>query len=327
MTDLGARDVLPVEAARRHGWRGLLRRLVLEENPPSGSPDQPPGPVSGPSVSEGSIDPLNLPDLVPAEVDAVRKRFDKPRVVAFVNPKGGVHKTTATVLAAATFGALRGSGVLAWDDNELRGTLGLRAGASGHGRTVRHLLDDLWTVESMADRGPSRLDPYLRKQQGGFDVLAAAEDAQIGRRLSASTVGRMASLFSSTHDLLLVDTGNNVDSENWRTIAGVADQLVVVTLPREDAAFTADWMLDLLIEDGHAEKVSQAVTLMSSTGPVLDLGLAAELGEHFAGRTRVVAHAPYDPALESGGRIDYSALLPVTREAWVRVAATISAGL
>ena len=54
----------------------------------------------------------------------LRRKLGKPRVLAFANPKGGVHKTTATVLAAATIGSVRGRGVLAWDDNELRGTLG-----------------------------------------------------------------------------------------------------------------------------------------------------------------------------------------------------------
>ena len=57
----------------------------------------------------------------------LRSDLGGPRVIAFANPKGGVHKTTATVLCAATVGSVRGRGVLAWDDNELRGTLGLRA--------------------------------------------------------------------------------------------------------------------------------------------------------------------------------------------------------
>ena len=50
--------------------------------------------------------------------------------------------TTATVLCAATDGGVRGRGVLAWDDNELRGTLGLRAGSARHARTIRHLIRD-----------------------------------------------------------------------------------------------------------------------------------------------------------------------------------------
>ncbi len=77
----------------------------------------------------------------------LRRQLGGPRVIAFANPKGGVHKTTATVLAAATIGSVRGRGVLAWDDNELRGTLGLRAGSARHARTIRHLVTELAEVE------------------------------------------------------------------------------------------------------------------------------------------------------------------------------------
>src|SRR5690606_7498388 len=107
-------------------------------------------------------------------VDLLRRELRLPRVLAFANPKGGVHKTTATVLAAATIGSVRGRGVLAWDDNELRGTLGLRAGSARHARTIRHLVADLLEVEATV--GPElaeRLDDYLRHaSDGSYDVLA-----------------------------------------------------------------------------------------------------------------------------------------------------------
>jgi MinD-like ATPase involved in chromosome partitioning or flagellar assembly len=130
-----------------------------------------------------------------------------------------------------------------------------------------------------------------------------------------------------SHLLVLVDTGNNVDSDNWRTIVERADQLVVVTLPREDAAFAADWMLEVLVEDGFEDKVADAITVFSTPTPNVDPALLADLTEHFTSRTRAVVQAPYDPALEQGGRIEYSALRPETRDAWVHVAALIAQGL
>jgi len=59
-------------------------------------------------------------------VAAVQAPCIGPRLVAVVNPKGGAGKTPAVLAAAATWGAHRGS-VVAWDDNETRGTLGMRA--------------------------------------------------------------------------------------------------------------------------------------------------------------------------------------------------------
>jgi MinD-like ATPase involved in chromosome partitioning or flagellar assembly len=254
----------------------------------------------------------------------MRRKLGKPRVLAFANPKGGVHKTTATVLAAATIGSVRGRGVLAWDDNELRGTLGLRAGSARHARTIRHLLGDLMQIENMhGDDLLQELDGYLRHaSDGSYDVLAGEENPRFAQRLDQSTVRRVMDLLRRTHDVICVDTGNNVESVNWQTVMRAADQLVITTLPREDAAFTADWMLDLLNDTGMEELAANAVTLIScpSSGklPLLD-----DLTKHFKTRTRAVAVVPYDPALEVGSSIEYSDLLPETRQAWLRAASTM----
>ena len=257
-------------------------------------------------------------------VAVLRRKIGRPRVLAFANPKGGVHKTTATVLAAATIGSVRGRGVLAWDDNELRGTLGLRAGSARHARTIRHLVSDLMQIENLhGDDLIHRLDDYLRHaSDGSYDVLAGEENPRFAQRLDQHTVGRVTDLLRRTHDVICVDTGNNVESVNWQTVMKTADQLVITTVPREDAAFTADWMLDLLDDSGMQDLVANAVTLIScpSSGrlPLLD-----DFSKHFATRTRAVAVVPYDPALEVGSSIEYNLLQPETRQAWLRAAAVM----
>jgi MinD-like ATPase involved in chromosome partitioning or flagellar assembly len=259
------------------------------------------------------------PNGVDDSVAVLRRALGRPRVLAFANPKGGVHKTTATVLAAATIGSVRGRGVLAWDDNELRGTLGLRAGSARHARTIRHLIADLASVEaSHGEELLDRLDDYLRHaSDGSYDVLAGEENPRFAQRLDPRTVRRVLELLCRTHDVICVDTGNNVESANWQTVLQACDQLVITTVPREDAAFTADWMLDLLYEVGLGSLVDNAVTLLScptpGRSPLLD-----DLTRHFASRTRAVAVVPYDPALESGSSIEYPQLRPETRQAWLR---------
>jgi MinD-like ATPase involved in chromosome partitioning or flagellar assembly len=245
-------------------------------------------------------------------------------VLAFANPKGGVHKTTATVLAAATIGSVRGRGVLAWDDNELRGTLGLRAGSARHARTIRHLISDLMQIENMHGEELLRtLDDYLRHaSDGSYDVLAGEENPRFAQRLDQSTVHRVMELLRRTHDVICVDTGNNVESVNWQTVMKAADQLVITTVPREDAAFTADWMLDLLNDTGMEELAANAVTLISCPSPG-KLPLLDDLTKHFATRTRGVAVVPYDPALEVGSSIEYPDLQPETRSAWLRAASVM----
>jgi len=100
---------------------------------------------------------------------------------------------------------------------------------------------------------------------------------------------------------------------------------VLTLVPREDAAFTADWTLDLLDEAGMNELVANAVTLLSlptpRPSPMLD-----DLARHFASRTRGVAVVPYDPALETGASIEYGQLSPATRQAWLEACGAIMAG-
>jgi MinD-like ATPase involved in chromosome partitioning or flagellar assembly len=257
-------------------------------------------------------------------VQTIRRDFGKPRVIAFANPKGGVHKTTATVLCAATIGGVRGRGVLAWDDNELRGTLGLRAGSARHARTIRHLIADLALIEMAAGAElTERLDDYLRHASDTtYDVLAGEENPRFAQRLDPYTVRRVLDVLCKTHDVVCVDTGNNVESPNWQTVLQAADQLVITSVPREDAAFTADWMLDLLHEMGMGTLAEEAVTLLSCPTPNPS-PLLRELADHFAARTRSVVVVPYDPALESGSSIEYGALQPGTRRAWLEAAAVI----
>jgi MinD-like ATPase involved in chromosome partitioning or flagellar assembly len=257
-------------------------------------------------------------------VNTLRGTLDGPKVIAFANPKGGVHKTTATVLAAATIGGVRGRGTIAWDDNELRGTLGLRAGSARHARTIRHLIQDLAIVEATP---PSELvdilDEYLRHaSDGSYDVLAGEESPRFAEKLDVYTVRRVVELLRRTHEVICIDTGNNVESPNWRTVLQMADQLVVTSVPREDAAFTADWMLDLLNDVGMEELVANAVTLLSCPTPNPS-SMLANLTEHFATRTRAVAVVPYDPMLEPGSSIDHEVLAPATRRAWLEAAGVI----
>ncbi|GAA4599993.1 MinD-like ATPase involved in chromosome partitioning or flagellar assembly [Actinoplanes octamycinicus] len=301
--------------------------------PAPAAPPAAPQPVSPPPAPPAPSTPAGAriewrqtrpDDGTERAVAVMRRKLGQPRVLAFANPKGGVHKTTATVLAAATIGSVRGRGVLAWDDNELRGTLGLRAGSARHARTIKHLLADLMRIESLhGDALLQELDAYLRHaSDGSYDVLAGEENPRFAQRLDQATVRRVTDLLRRTHDVICVDTGNNVESVNWQTVMRMADQLVITTVPREDAAFTADWMLDVLEESGMGDMVANAVTLISCPSPGA-LPLLEDFKKHFATRTRAVAVVPYDPALEVGSSIEYADLQPETRQAWLRAASTM----
>ncbi|WP_199729570.1 AAA family ATPase [Micromonospora sp. M71_S20] len=337
--DNGYRHEPPPVESRYAVLDNGYRSQRVHQAPPPPAPAVVPPPAAPPPVVPPPAAPVAAERGYPARVEwrprgaeneleraagVLRRDLGTPRVLAFANPKGGVHKTTATVLAAATVGSVRGRGVLAWDDNELRGTLGLRAGSARHARTIRHLVSDLAHVE--IKEGPElleHLDDYLRHaSDGSYDVLAGEESPRFAQRLDQFTVRRVLELLRRTHDVVCVDTGNNVESANWRTIMQAADQLVVTTVPREDAAFSADWMLDLLHEVGMGELADNAVTLISCPTPGRS-PLQDDLERHFATRTRAVAVVPYDPALETGSSIEYHQLQQETRQAWLKAASVM----
>lgn len=261
-------------------------------------------------------------------IERVQRGLKGPRTIVVLNPKGGAHKTTATLLLAATFGIHRGGSTLAWDNNETRGTLGWRAQPSRHSNTAVDLLGDLDRFADVKSARVGYLDNYVRAQgDAQFDVLASDEDAAASSSIDAVAFRSLHSTLSRFYRVLVIDTGNNMRASNWEAAVEAADQLVVVTTVNEETAASAAWLLDGLRQKGHQDKVSQAVTILSSPGDTVQPELSQRLHSHFAALTRVVLEVPYDPGFQSGGPLNVDVLSPQTREAWLQVTAAVADGL
>jgi MinD-like ATPase involved in chromosome partitioning or flagellar assembly len=260
------------------------------------------------------------------ELDAVRRSFGGLRQVTVVNPKGGAGKTVATLMLALAFGQARGGFVLAWDNNETQGTLGMRAQTDLHGRTVRDLLRDLHRFTGPAGR-VGELSAYVRPQEGAaFDVLASDEAATAGEMLTAAAFRDIRDAVGRFYKLLFVDTGNNARAENWQAALDATDQLVVTLSARNDSAETAARLLDHLEQTGRRELVRRAVTVVTMPPSRTDVDPRA-IEDHFEMRCRAVLRVPYDRHLDSGSPVDYQALSSESRRAWLHVAAAVAAGL
>jgi MinD-like ATPase involved in chromosome partitioning or flagellar assembly len=303
---LQSRPAAPVGPATM-GWQGTVRRLTGGLIAPSPSPFE-----------------LGHRDAV----DRVQRSLRGPRTVVVINPKGGAHKTTATLLLAATFGTHRGGSTLAWDNNETRGTLGWRAVPARHQNTAVDLLRDLDRFNDVRNAQLGDLDNYVRAQGSTqFDVLASDEDAKASSTIDATAFNELHSTLSRFYRVIVVDTGNNMRASNWEAALDAADQVVIVSTIREDTAASAAWLVDGLHEKGHAEKVRNAVTVLAAPSKVADAQLNRRLHGHFASLTRAVLDVPHDPALVDGGTLNFDALAPATREAWLQVTATVADGL
>ncbi|MEV0717210.1 chromosome partitioning protein [Asanoa sp. NPDC050611] len=260
------------------------------------------------------------------EIDTIRRNFGGLRQVTVVNPKGGAGKTVAILLLAMTFGQKRGGYVLAWDNNETQGTLGMRAQQDFHNRTVRDLLRDLAQFRGAQGR-VGDLSQYVRAQgEGMFDVLASDESATAGEMLTAAAFAHIRDVVSRFYKLIFVDTGNNVRAQNWQAAIDATDQLVVTMSARNDSAETAARMLDHLEQTGRHRLVRQAVTVVSMPPSRREIDLPP-IESHFAARTRSVLLAPYERLIDTGEPLRYAGLSRETRDAWLKIAAAVAEGL
>ncbi len=307
LSDLLAARPDPAAGPAQLGWQGVVRRMT------GGLLRLRPGPTE---------------QAHREAVAAVQRHLDGPRTIVVINPKGGAHKTTGTLLLAAAFGQHRGGYTLAWDNNETRGTLGWRSMPGTHQRTAVDLLQNL---DRFSEGGAARvgdLDSYVRSQGSAqFDVLASDEDAASAASIDSFAFRALHRTLSRFYRVMIVDTGNNMRASNWQAAIEAADQVVIVSTVREDTAQSAAWAIDALRATGHAEVVRNAVTVLSDPAPQRDSALAARLHEHFGQLTRAVVDVPYDASLVGGSPLLVEHLDRRTREAWLRVAAVVAEGL
>lgn len=258
----------------------------------------------------------------------IQKDFDGPRTIAFVNPKGGAAKTTGVLAAGYTFGTVRGGGVIGWDNNETRGTLGIRGARSTHRNTTRELLEDVERFKDVYQSRIGDLGAFVRSQgDAHFDVLASDERPDVTGVIHAKDFAEVHSLLERFYRIILVDTGNNLRAENWLAAAEAADLLVVTSTVREDTGYSGLWMLDALQDAGYENLKYKTVTVLSDPSPKVDEGLARDLTQVYEQRTRGVYRVPYDPALVSGSVVPYGDLSAETRRAWLRACAGMAAAL
>ncbi len=304
---LDRRDAEQDHGPATWGWRGALRRW-----------------------SGGLISPRMGADEMAYEADRrmIQRDFDGPRTIAFINPKGGAAKTTGVLAAGFTFGTVRGGGVVAWDNNETRGTLGIRGTRSSHRNTTRELLEELDRFTDVYQSRIGDLGAFVRSQgDAHFDVLASDERPDVTGTIRASDFDSIHKLLERFYRVILIDTGNNMRAENWLAAAGAADLLVVTSTVREDTGYSGLWMLDALQDAGYQNLKHKTVTVLSDPSATVDAKLAADLVDVYEQRTRGVYRVPYDPALVAGSVVPYGQLSEHTRTQWLKACAGMAAAL
>lgn len=287
------------------GWRGLLTRMGLPQAP-------------GPREAAER-----------ADIAAVAAHWRGPRTVSVVNSKGGSSKSTTAALLSAVFARYGGTGVLTWENNQTRGTLGWRTEQGFHDAT---LMDLLPAVPSLLERQAQvgDLASFVHHQtQDRYAVLRAQPmllaDEQ---RISPEDVSAIHEVASKYNRLIVMDSGNDESDPMWRRMVDHTAQLVVVTTTRDDHAEVASLLLHTLAQrDPHrAQLASNAVVIVSQADRNATKADLQRVAGGFAKQARTVVTIPFDPAMVEG-QLRLDALRPATRRAWLSAGAAVARGL
>lgn len=260
---------------------------------------------------------------------AVSQHWPGPRTIAIVNGKGGASKTPTTVLLSAVFARLGGSGVLAWDANQTRGTLGWRTEQGPHEKTVLDLIPLTNELLSTGSRSADLAHYTHHQTDDRFDVLRSQPIALAAdQRLAATDVDAVWQVAAKYYRLIFIDTGNDESDIAWQSVIDHADQIVVATTTRDDHAEAGALLLDALTDrDEHSAHLAQnAVAVVSQADPRASRSDVSRVKDGYSKMVRAVAHIPYDPALVDGW-LHWSALRPDTQRAWLAAGAAVAQGL
>ena len=261
------------------------------------------------------------------DIAAVARHWPGPRTIAVVNGKGGSGKTPTTILLAAVLARHGGAGVVAYDNNPTRGTLGWRTRQGSHTATVVDLLPRIDHFLSPAARAAELADLVHHQAEDRYDVLRSQPEAL------ADSQAAGADDFNAVHDvlaryyrLIVVDSGNDEASPQWRAMIARADAIVVPTTTRPEHAEAARLLLDELSRaDARAAALAEAALVVVSRASRAEPDPAA-LTRIFRDIARAAVAVPYDPAM-AGRPLILDSLAPATRRAWLTAAAALAGGL
>lgn len=261
------------------------------------------------------------------DIRLVSRHWPGPRTVAIANPKGSANKTPTAVCLSAIFGRFGGGSVLAWDNNETRGTAAWRTRQGPHDATVLDLLprtQDLLAVGAQA----AELARHVHHQPvDKFDVLWSDQSTEGEHEVTGEEVDAIHEVASKYYRLILVDSGNSERASNWRAMIRHGHCLVVPCTNVEDTAEAGARMLEALAQrDEHSAYLARnAVAIVSQRTPGKDPHMRRIIRD-FSPLVRTVVTIPHDPGLYSGV-IRFDALRPATQRAWLSAGAAVAEGL
>lgn len=238
-------------------------------------------------------------------------------LVAVLQQKGGVAKTTVTTGLGSALARYRDDKVVAIDANAASGNLAKRIDEPSAG-TWRGLINDE-RLQSYSD-----FRHYLGKSSSsGLEVLASDTGDEM---LTGPQLTELWRRLQRQYPIGLVDCGTQLRDDVMAAVLAAADAVVVVSTTRLDGADGAAETLNWLVDHGYPDLVRSAVIVISDVFKVTQSSSVRKLHEQFEKAVRAVHYVPYDPHLSDATAVDFDRLKPNVRRTFIEAAASLVDG-
>jgi len=261
-------------------------------------------------------------------VRATSQHWAGCRAIAVVNGKGGVGKTTTSAMLAAVFARNGGGSVLAWDNNDTRGTLGWRTETGPHDATVTDAVAAAPELLS-PDASTADVAGYVHHQTSDrYDVLRSNPHLlAVDQRIGGTEFDQLMQLATRYYRLVIFDSGNDESADRWLRMIDSTQQLVIPTLAAPESAESGALLLEALHErDEHSAALARNAVVIVTESERGSAGQTRRIAAAFEDLVRAVVVIPFDSALKSGP-LRFDALRPGTQRAWVAAGAAVAVGL
>ncbi|MGV2581502.1 UNVERIFIED_CONTAM: MinD/ParA family protein [Mycobacterium avium subsp. hominissuis] len=240
-------------------------------------------------------------------------------VIAVMQSKGGVNKTTTAVLIGAALAKYRDEKIVAIDANPARGNL-IRRVDEPSTMSWRGLNNDE-NLHSYSD-----FQEYLGKDStSGLEVLGSDR----GRKpMTGLDLRKSWALLQRYYPIAVVDCGNELDHDITRALLEdiPVDAIVVPSTTRLDGAQGAEDTLNWLLDSGYPHLVREAVVVVSNINKVNASAQVKQLHADFERTVRSVHDVGFDPHLSDAVAIEYTRLQPETWLRYIEAAASLADG-
>src|SRR5919197_961654 len=281
-------------------------------------------------VSGGAV------NLGMAQAEQVRERqlaqartpvADPPARVAFASAKGGVGKSTMTLLTTSQLGLLRHDRILAVECNPHHGTFRSRVQAH-HDRSVNDLITGLDQLDRDEDLTYPMLHRYTTVVDAArLETLTAPHDPSISQALGETDYRRVLDVLYRYYDLVTLDLGTGLlDSGTHYMLSRVCAQAVVVVEAALDGAELGMHTLKFLAARRGADWVRERTVVVINQVRRDGLVDVQTMENHFRQWARTCLRVHWDRHLEAGGLLQWEEVSPLVQDDFLALCAELSVG-